>query len=102
MNLSAIITALGGRDALQKLLGVGPSAISNYLTRGHLPNRAKPIIYAALIAKGYQVQADDLKILAAPTKFKNSGIVDHSSPNILLIVSGWIAAYKTLETTRRL
>ena len=47
MNLSAIITALGGRSTLQQLLNVGPSAISNYMTRGHLPNRVKPIIYAA-------------------------------------------------------
>ena len=69
MNLSAIITALGGRSALQQLLNVGPSAISNYMTRGHLPNRVKPIIYAALTAKGYRVRADDLEILAAPSKF---------------------------------
>ena len=32
-DLSAIITALGGRQALQELLGVGPSAVSNYLAR---------------------------------------------------------------------
>ena len=51
-----------------KLLNVGPSAISNYITRGHLPGRAKPIIYAAPTAKGYQVRADDLEILAAPSK----------------------------------
>ena len=66
MNLSAIITALGGRHAIQQLLNVGPSAISNYLTRGHLPERAKPIIYAALTKKGYQIRADDLEILAGP------------------------------------
>ena len=67
MNLSAIITALGGRSTLQQLLNVGPSAISNYMTRGHLPNRVKPIIYAALTAKGYRVRADDLEILAPPS-----------------------------------
>ena len=66
VNLSAIITALGGRHAIQQLLNVGPSAISNYLTRGHLPERAKPIIYAALTKKGYQIRADDLEILAGP------------------------------------
>ena len=32
-DLSALITALGGRRALQELLGVGPSAISNYLAK---------------------------------------------------------------------
>ena len=47
----AIITALGGRNTLQQLLGVGPSAVSNYITRGHLPNRVKPIVYAALTAR---------------------------------------------------
>ena len=36
-DLSAIITALGGRQALQDLLGVGPSAVSNYLAKGALP-----------------------------------------------------------------
>jgi phosphopantothenoylcysteine decarboxylase/phosphopantothenate--cysteine ligase len=66
VNLSAIITALGGRHAIQQLLNVGPSAISNYMTRGHLPERAKPIIYAALTQKGYQIRADDLEILAGP------------------------------------
>lgn len=96
MNLSALITALGGRDALQQLLQVGPSAISNYLTKGHLPKRAKPLIYAALTQKGYQLSADNLEILATPAGRTTSG------PRILLIVSGGIAAYKALETARRL
>ena len=96
MNISALITALGGRDALQQLLQVGPSAISNYLTNGHLPKRAKPLIYAALTEKGYQLSADNLDILATPAGRTTSG------PRILLIVSGGIAAYKALETARRL
>ena len=96
MNISALITALGGRDALQQLLQVGPSAISNYLTKGHLPKRAKPLIYAALTEKGYQLSADNLDILATPAGRTTSG------PRILLIVSGGIAAYKALETARRL
>lgn len=102
MNLSAIITALGGRSTLQQLLDVGPSAISNYMTRGHLPNRAKPIIYAALTAKGYRVRADDLEILAAPSKLPVSDIITNSGPRIVLIISGGIAAYKALETIRQL
>ena len=102
MNLLTIITALGGRGALQKLLNVGPSAISNYLTRGHLPNRAKPIIYAALTAKGYQVRVDDLEILAAPPKYENLDKTDSPGPHIILIVSGGISAYKALETARQL
>ncbi|MFL2845185.1 MAG: bifunctional phosphopantothenoylcysteine decarboxylase/phosphopantothenate--cysteine ligase CoaBC [Candidatus Puniceispirillaceae bacterium] len=102
MNLSAIITALGGRPSLQQLLDVGPSAISNYMTRGHLPNRAKPIIYAALTARGYQVRADDLEILAAPSRLPVSDKITNSGPSIVLIISGGIAAYKALETIRQL
>jgi phosphopantothenoylcysteine decarboxylase/phosphopantothenate--cysteine ligase len=96
LNISALITALGGRDALQQLLQVGPSAISNYLTKGYLPKRAKPLIYAALTEKGYQLSADNLDILATPAGRTTSG------PRILLIVSGGIAAYKALEIARRL
>ncbi|MDB9890875.1 bifunctional phosphopantothenoylcysteine decarboxylase/phosphopantothenate--cysteine ligase CoaBC [Alphaproteobacteria bacterium] len=104
MNLSAIITALGGRHAIQQLLNVGPSAISNYMTRGHLPERAKPIIYAALTQKGYQIRADDLEILASPPATSSQPLHHdtHSSKRILLIVAGGIAAYKALETARQL
>ena len=102
MNLSAIITALGGRPALQQLLDVGPSAVSNYMTRGHLPNRAKPIIYAALTAKGYRVRADDLEILAAPPELLLSKMITSPGPRIVLIISGGIAAYRALETARQL
>ena len=104
VNLSAIITALGGRHAIQQLLNVGPSAISNYMTRGHLPERAKPIIYAALTQKGYQIRADDLEILASPPATSSQPLHHdtHSGKRILLIVAGGIAAYKALETARRL
>jgi phosphopantothenoylcysteine decarboxylase/phosphopantothenate--cysteine ligase len=104
VNLSAIFTALGGRHAIQQLLNVGPSAISNYMTRGHLPERAKPIIYAALTQKGYQIRADDLEILASPPATSSQPLHHdtHSGKRILLIVAGGIAAYKALETARQL
>ena len=102
VNLSAIITALGGRRALQKLLDVGPSAISNYITRGSLPNRVKPVVYAALIAKGYNIRPDNLEILTIPSKLKNTELAPDSHPRILVIVSGGIAAYKALEVVRLL
>ena len=104
VNLLAIITALGGRHAIQQLLNVGPSAISNYLTRGHLPERAKPIIYAALTKKGYQIRTDDLEILAGPLATSSQPLHHdaHSGKRILLIVAGGIAAYKALETARQL
>ncbi len=89
---------------MQQLLNVGPSAISNYITRGHLPERAKPIIYAALTQKGYQIRADDLEILAAPPAKSSQPPrnATHSGKRILLIVAGGIAAYKALETARQL
>ena len=100
MNLPALITALGGRHAIQQLLNVGSSTISNYLTRGQLPERAKPMIYNALTAKGYELRADDLEILATPTARDASP--GATGPHILLIVAGGIAAYKSLETARQL
>lgn len=102
MNLSAIITALGGRSALQQLLNVGPSAISNYLSRGHLPNRAKAIIFAALSARGYQVRPHDLEIIAFPPNASASNPMASSNKRVLFIISGGIAAYKALETARQL
>ena len=99
MNLSALITALGGRQTLQQLLGVGSSAVSNYMTRGHLPERAKARIYDALTAKGYQLCPDTLDILVSPEPETGSTA---DCPHILLIVAGGIAAYKALETARQM
>ena len=43
-TLNYLIDAFGGAEELQKLLGVGPSALSNYRSRGHLPlNQAKKL-----------------------------------------------------------
>ncbi len=96
-DLPAIITALGGRQALQDLLGVGPSAISNYLARGALPQRAQAPVCEALRARGYQIDPGSLAL---------SGGEDYQAANIgrrvLLIVGGGIAAYKALEVARRL
>ena len=74
------------------------------MTRGHLPERAKPIIYAALTQKGYQIRADDLEILAGPPATSSQPLHHdtHCGKRILLIVAGGIAAYKALETARQL
>ena len=61
-DLPAIITALGGRRALQDLLGVGPSAISNYLARGALPQRAHAPVCEALRARGWQIDPGSLAL----------------------------------------
>ena len=65
-DLSAIITALGGRQALQELLGVGPSAVSNYLAKGALPRRAHGPVCEALRAPGDQNDAASRGITGAP------------------------------------
>ena len=48
VDLTAIMTALGGRQALQDLLGVGASAISNYVARGTVPTHVRAKLYGAL------------------------------------------------------
>ncbi|MEL0197114.1 MAG: bifunctional phosphopantothenoylcysteine decarboxylase/phosphopantothenate--cysteine ligase CoaBC, partial [Rhodobiaceae bacterium] len=95
-DLPAIITALGGRQALQDLLGVGPSAISNYLARGALPQRAHAPVCEALRARGWQIDPGSLA-LADP---EAAGIA--AGRRVLLVVGGGIAAYKALEVARRL
>ena len=51
VDLTAIMTALGGRQALQDLLGVGASAISNYVARGTVPTHVRSKLYGALTAR---------------------------------------------------
>lgn len=100
-DLSTLITALGGRQALQDLLGVGPSAISNYLAKGALPQRAHGPVCAALRARGYQIDPASLAItgeMAMPALVGAGG----ARKRVLMIVGGGIAAYKALEVARRL
>ena len=58
-----IIQRLGGRDAVQSLLGVGPSALSNYLRRAELPHDKVTIIKKD---KTDQIFAAHAEILGAP------------------------------------
>ena len=103
-NVSAIITALGGRESVQTLLGVGPSAISNYLNRGEFPSRASAALCEALRARGYNVDPATLEILSVePQALSPTQAGEKSSQKrVLLIVGGGIAAYKALELARRL
>ena len=66
VDLTAIMTALGGRQAMQTVLGVGASAISNYAARGSVPTHVRSKLYNALIARGYQVRLKDLSIICGP------------------------------------
>jgi phosphopantothenoylcysteine decarboxylase/phosphopantothenate--cysteine ligase len=92
-TLSYLMDAFGGADNLQKLLGVGPSALSNYRRREHLPlNQARKL---SNIAPEFGFNLD-------PYTLKISVIDDDRKPEILLIITGGIAAYKALELIRRL
>ena len=77
MNVKDTIKKLGGPKALQKLLGVNKSAVSNYIKRNSFPDYALPII---------------------------SGKLDNrdSANTIIVIICGGIAAYKAPDIIRKL
>ena len=102
-DIAALITALGGRESLQRLLGVGPSAISNYLAKGDLPSRVRPLICQAMRERGYQIDPKSLRILTLPA-VKSGRLKSNpqKGSSVLLIVGGGIASYKALEVSRRL
>ena len=88
-----VIQKLGGRDAVQALLGVGPSALSNYLRRAELPRDKMAIISTALHAKGWSFEPKKLQLYPLSTQTKR---------RVVLIITGGIAAYKGLDLARRL
>ena len=117
MSIDAIIEALGGPTQVQALLGVGPSAVSNYRARGQFPEYARVRVWQALKARGIMVDPETLAFdpLDHAQKGGNvtspvlGGASDPSSlptfphqPNVLLIISGGIAAYKALDIIRRM
>ena len=108
MKIDDIIDQLGGASAVQALLGVGPSAVSNYRLRGAFPEYARVRIWQALKARGIHVDPetlDDLQgasMAADPSGLPLSLAASAKPPQILLIISGGIAAYKALELIRRM
>jgi len=87
-----IIHRLGGRDALASLLDVGMPALSNYRKRGYFPADKQQIIDDALAMRGWQI--DPSYAVITPLR--------GGRKRILMIITGGIAAYKALETARRL
>ena len=61
-----VIQKLGGRDAVQSLLGVGPSALSNYLRRAELPRDKMAIISKALHEKGWSFDRENYSFTPSP------------------------------------
>ena len=100
MDIDAIIDALGGASQVQALLGVGPSAVSNYRARGNFPENARIKIWQALKARGVAVDPETLEI--TPSKTQGESEISLAAPRILLIITGGIAAYKALELIRHM
>ena len=99
--LSKSAALLGGRAALATLLGVGPSALSNYAKRGDMPAGRRTALDKALRQEGYiwNEARQDFEPLTASTGQIKQG---QTKPICLLIITGGIAAYKSLELARRL
>ena len=98
MNVDAIIEILGGSAEVQTLLGVGASAISNYRKRGHFPKSKHPRLFQALQAKG--IDPTTLTGTLNNARTGDATGIGATSASILLIISGGIAAYKSLELIR--
>ena len=106
-SIDEIIDRLGGPTAVQILLGVGPSAVSNYRIRGAFPEYARIKIWQALKARGVQVDPETLDIIGGTPAVSSQDSTQKitpapKQPSILLIISGGIAAYKSLELIRRM
>ena len=103
MDIDAIIDSLGGAAQVQALLGVGPSAVSNYRMRGAFPEYARIKVWQALKARGIMVDPETLQEADSTAVLNTvSAASDAPNPRILLIISGGIAAYKSLELIRRM
>ena len=88
-EISYLITLLGGTGKVAQHLNIKPSAISNWKKLNKIPNNKK----------------DALKILGIKMNVKTNELLTTNSlsnvkANILLIISGGIACYKSLEIIR--
>ena len=89
----AAIGQLGGREAVQKLLSVGASALSNYRQRAQIPAAKRAKLEEALAAKGWHLDLEGLQL---------TPLNPARQQRILLLITGGIAAYKALDLSRRL
>ena len=91
--LDAAIQQLGGNETVQKLFGVGASALSNYRQRGQLPAAKQTILEAELAQQGWYLDLESLQFVP---------LISGQQRRVLLLITGGIAAYKALELARRL
>ena len=88
-NVSHLITLLGGTGKVAEHLNIKPSAISNWKKLNKIPNNKKDAL--KVLGMGMNVKTDE---------FLTTKNLINLKANILLIISGGIACYKSLEIIR--
>ena len=89
--LDAAIEQLGGSEAVQKLLSVGASALSNYRQRGQIPAAKQARLEDALAQQGWHLDLQGLQL---------TPLHPAQQQRVLLVITGGIAAYKALDLAR--
>lgn len=90
-NISTLISLLGGTGEIARRLDVKPSAISNWKKQNKIPKKKQ--IAISNLSKELKINIDEFLYSDDLKNFKFS---------ILLIISGGIASYKSLEIIRLL
>ena len=90
-NISTLISLLGGTGEIARRLDVKPSAISNWKKQNKIPKKKQ--IAISNLSKELKINIDEFLYSDDLKNFKLS---------ILLIISGGIASYKSLEIIRLL
>jgi len=90
-NISTLISLLGGTGEIARRLDVNPSAISNWKKQNKIPKKKQ--IAISNLSKELKINIDEFLYSDDLKNFKFS---------ILLIISGGIASYKSLEIIRLL
>jgi phosphopantothenoylcysteine decarboxylase / phosphopantothenate---cysteine ligase len=88
-EVSHLISLLGGTGKVAQHLNIKPSAISNWKKLNKIPNNKKGAL--KILGIGLNVKTDE---------FLTTENLSNLKANILLIISGGIACYKSLEIIR--
>jgi phosphopantothenoylcysteine synthetase/decarboxylase len=88
-EVSHLVTLLGGTGKVAQHLSIKPSAISNWKKLNKIPNNKKNALQE--LGKNMNVRTEEFFTTENLSKYK---------ANILLIIAGGIACYKSLEIIR--
>ena len=95
MNVSQIIFDLGGTGNVAKTLNIKPSTISNWKKNNKIPNSySDKISYLISTTKDKQLNQNFV------FENKNKSNLNYKLHKILIIISGGVASYKSLELIR--